>query len=112
MPANFNIEAFKDSFLTYLNQILNLEFGFFNPVFWIFILVLFLIAMRYWKAKKALSFCATISIILLLTTKAERFLAKVLFQNGEIFEPIIVRLFSGVILAGVILYFIFIRGQD
>ena len=112
MKIDFDFNAFKETFLSYLQALTSFQFSALNPVLWVFVLIAFFILLRHWKIKKAFSFCVTVTIVLLITTKVEKELLKLLTQGGEVFDPVIVRVFSLFVLAAVVLYFVFIRGND
>jgi len=95
---NIDFNALKEVLITYLVSLENFNFSFLNPLFWIFIFLLFLILLRFWQAKKSFSFCLIIAIILLATTKLEGLLADKLTTSREAFDPLLIRVLSGFII--------------
>ncbi|MDP2923861.1 MAG: hypothetical protein Q8O30_09135 [Candidatus Omnitrophota bacterium] len=104
-----DIGALKANFLPYLNSLGHFRFSFLNPLFWIFLLVLFLMLLRFWYARKSFSFCLIVAIILLATTGLEDFIAGILAKNGEGFDPVIIRVLSLIVISIISLYYFFIR---
>jgi hypothetical protein len=97
----------KTVFMTNLGTLKDFHFTFYNPVFWLFMLVLFLSLLRIWPAKKSFSFTSIISIILLLTTEAERYFAEMLPQPPGTPDLGIVRIISIAIMGIVTLVYLF-----
>ncbi len=106
---SIDIGALKAIFLPYLNSLGHFRFSFLNPLFWIFLLVLFLMLLRFWYARKSFSFCLIVAIILLVTTRLEDFMVSILAKNGEGFDPLIIRVLSIVAILIISLYYFFIR---
>lgn len=52
-----------------IQEMQNFHFYFSNPVFGLFILIVFLILAKFWGLKKSFSYCLVVSSILYLTTK-------------------------------------------
>ncbi|MEI8350649.1 MAG: hypothetical protein WCI77_10930 [Candidatus Omnitrophota bacterium] len=116
---NFDIQtiinfsrALLSGFTHYFEQLYYFRFSWSNPVLWIFFLLLLLVLLRFWKIKKALSFCAVIFLILLATTKAEVYLFDILRRQGVAFDPVLFRAVSLFLLALVTVYYLFIRDQE
>lgn len=112
--SNFNIEwqAFARRFLEYSNELLHFKFSVTNPVFWLFFLVLLLVLLRFWKIRKAFSFCFVIALILLAVAKAENYATMFFSKNKEQFDPILIRISCVIIILTVSLYYFFIRGNS
>ena len=98
MMENIDFNALKEALIPYLDNLRNFNFSFLNPLFWIFIFLLFLILLKFWQAKKAFSFCLIITIILLATTKLEGLLADKLTTSRETFDPLLIRILSAFII--------------
>jgi len=107
MSIYFN--TFKKNISPYLDSLRNLNFSYLNPLFWIFLLLLFLILLKFWKAKKSFSFCLILAIILLATTKLENVTANIVAKFQGEFDPIIIRALSGIIIVFVSLYYFLIK---
>lgn len=106
---SINIEALKAFFLSGLNSLGQFRFSFLNPLFWIFLLLLFLILLKFWYAKKSFSFCLIVAIILLATSRLEDFIAGILAKSKEGFDPIGIRALSILTILIISLYYFFIR---
>jgi len=109
MGIDIDFDALKEALIPYLDSLKNFNFSFLNPLFWVFIFVLFLILLRFWQTKKSFSFCLTIAIILLATTKLEGLLADKLTTPTETFDPILIRVSSCFIITVVGLYYAVIK---
>ena len=107
MSIYFN--TFKKNISPCLDSLRNLNFSYLNPLFWIFLLLLFLILLKFWKAKKSFSFCLILAIILLATTKLENVTANIVAKFQGEFDPIIIRALSGIIIVFVSLYYFLIK---
>lgn len=106
---NMDLEVIKTGFRLNLESLNKFEFNFFNPVFWLFMFILFLILRRNWMAKDAFTFCSMVSMILLLTTEFEgRIAAAVATGVGEP-DVEIVRLVSLTVIAILFLAYTFLR---
>jgi len=119
MQGNFNIEtimsfsqALRSAFTRYIEPFYYFRFSYANPLLWIFFLFLLLILLRFWKLKKALSFCAIIILLLLATTKIELYVSSFLQQQDIVFDPVLFRAIPLFLFALIIVYYIFIRDQE
>ena len=104
-------DTLRATFLYHLDSLKHFHFSGLNPVFWLFLLLLFLILLRFWEIKKAFPFCSIVAIVLLATTKLENFIADMFAKSGEIFDPRIIRLLPIVIIPFIILYYAFVRRE-
>ena len=102
-------DTLRASFLYHLDSLKNFQFTPLNPVFWMFLLLLFLILLRFWLPRKSFSFCLIVAIVLLATTKLEDFLVNKLTKSIEIFDPRIIRLLPIMAISLVFLYYSFIK---
>ena len=93
----------------YYNSIVRFEFSYDNPLFWIFVAVLFFILAGFWGAKKSLSFCLMSAAILLISSKVEESFGGFVTMSGESFDPMLVRAVSVFIIIIMFLYYSFIR---
>ncbi|MBN2120170.1 MAG: hypothetical protein JW734_03825 [Candidatus Omnitrophica bacterium] len=98
-------------FSQHLESLKDFQFSFRNHLFWIFVLVLFVILTRFWKAKKAFSFCFVTVALLLLTTKAEELLGAWLTNSGETFDPLLIRAVSAFLIFIIFFYYSIIREE-
>jgi len=105
----FDFDAIRRIFLYHLYRLGNFHFTFTNPVFWLFLLLLFLTLLTFWRLKKALSFSLIVALILLGATKFENFLGNIFTGSGESFDPTMVRLLSITFIAFIFIYYAFIK---
>lgn len=102
-----DFEAFRQRFLFYLKPLANFEFSFFNPIFWICLLLIFLILLQIWPVKKSFHFCLLLAFILLCTTKIEsRFVAS--FPTNQLFDATTIKLISSAAVMLLLLFYIFL----
>lgn len=106
MVSDIDLKTLKETFLPYLQELKDLHFSFLNPLFWAGLLALCLILLRYWEAKKSFSFCVTIGIILLATTKVEAYLVAVFTDTTVAF---LTRIISVFIISLIFLYYAFMK---
>ena len=106
---NIDFVTLKKILLSYLNSLKQFHFDFLNPLFWIFLFVLFLILARLWYTKKSFSFCLIIAIILLATTKLENLIKNFFFKSGESFDTTIIRALSALFILLISMYYFIIR---
>lgn len=104
-----DFNTLKIKILPYIAELRNFHFSLFNPLFWISLLVLFLILLRFWDIRKSCSFCFVISILLLVTSKTQSFISDIVTKSGFTFDPIFIRMIFFFILSFVLLYYIFIK---
>ena len=111
MVIDIDLQALKEALIPYLDSLKSFNFSYLNPLFWVFIFVLFLILLRFWQAKKSFSFCLITSIILLASTKLEGFLANKLTTSIETFDPLLIRIISCFIIVIIGLYYAVMKGE-
>lgn len=109
MSEILDIEALKNFFISQLNELRDFHFSFFNPLFWIFFIAVLVILVRLWEFRKSFSFCVTVAVILLLTTRVEELISRNLVASGEAYTPFFIRAVSLFIISVILIYFIFIR---
>jgi hypothetical protein len=110
MPvANLFFENFKSDFITNYNLLKDFHFTFDNPVFWIFIFLLFFVLLEIWDLRNAFSFTAIVTTVLLLTTKAENYLTVLFSRPGETFDAFLMRVMAIVFISFLFFLYIFIR---
>ncbi|MFC1667256.1 hypothetical protein ACFL0P_05285 [Candidatus Omnitrophota bacterium] len=86
-----DFDTLRTMLLPHLLSLKNFHFSVANPLFWAVLIVLFLILLRFWQPKKSFSFCLTIGIILLATTKLENFIANMAAGSNATFDPFLIR---------------------
>ena len=102
-----DFEAFRQRFLFYLKPLENFEFSFFNPIFWLSLLLLLLILLQIWPAKKSFHFCLLLAFILLCTTEIEsRFVAS--FPTNQLFDAVTIKLISSFAVMLLFLLYVFL----
>jgi len=114
MPTlNSFIFRMKLIFGPYWAQMQEWNFSLFNPLFWIMVLIIFLFLLRSWKLKKAFSFCVVTAIILLSESQFESYILSI--SSGDyakgLLSAFVRRAFIGII-AFVVLYYFFIKGDE
>lgn len=108
-----NFSGLTQWFSSNLASLKNFQFSIFNPVFWIFFAILFLIAMKLWRSKKAFSFSLVVAFILLVTTKVEELINRALIaQYGGTLDPSFLRIGAIFFIAVVWIYYAFIRSEN
>lgn len=93
----------------YVEKISQYQFTVNNPVFWLMLIVIALVLMRFWDLRKSFSFSIAIGAILLVTTKIEKAILEASSRANEFFDPVIIRILSVIAITLVILYYIFIK---
>jgi len=101
-------EALKQNLLPYLKPLANYEFTFFNPLLWIFLLLLFLVLLLIWETKKAFHFCLLLAFILLCTTEIESRFVSVFSAPGQLFDASVLRLISLLVVLLMFLFYAFL----
>jgi hypothetical protein len=104
----YYVEALKQSFLFYLKPLGNFEFTFFNPLFWIFLLLLFTILLQRWEVKKAFYFCLLVVFILLCSTAIESRLITFFSTPGQSLDTSLLRMISAFLVICVFLLYMFL----
>jgi len=99
MSIDIVFETLKSTFAPYYKSLVNFHFYFYNPLFWVFLLILFLILLRRWQEGKAFSYCLLLAIILLGATRFESMTRQALANYGQTFDPLPARVLVLVIIA-------------
>lgn len=107
---NIDFNTLKTAFLPYFNELTKFHFSLFNPLFWVFLLILFLISSRSWGYRKSFSYYSILAIVLLTTTMLENSLASTLAKS-EVFDATVLRIISIFVILMVTLYYFFIRSD-
>lgn len=69
--------------------------------------------MKFWRSRKAFSFCLVVALILLATTKVEGLINKALIaQYGGTLDPSLLRIGAIFSIAVVWIYYAFIRSDS
>lgn len=108
--GNIDFKTLKITILLYLKELRNFHFSLFNPLFWVFLLILFLILSRAWGYRKSFSYCSILAIVLLVTTMLENSLASTLAKS-EVFDATVLKIISIFVISMVTLYYFFIRSD-
>ncbi len=103
-----DFKSLREAFLPYLNELTQFHFSLLNPLFWVFLLLLFLGLSGFWGYRKAFSFSLTIAIILLVTTVLENAVVSNLAKS-ESFDAAILKVLSLFVILMVTLYYLFIK---
>lgn len=112
MTVTINLYALKVIFLARLRELQQFQFYFSNPVFWLCVLIVFLVLLRFWHVKKSFSFSVLAAAILLVTTQVEHLVVDFVRQHGETFDPIIIRVLSVFAIIILFVYYSMIRGNS
>ena len=107
MATDMNLDTLKTILLPQLEALKNFNFSFRNPLFWVFLFLLFLVLTRFWDVRKSFSFCLIVGILLLLSTELGWYIG-VLFGNAP-FALFLVKLFSLFVIAIIFLYYALIK---
>jgi hypothetical protein len=106
----FDVEAIKVFLTPYLESLKVLNFTYDNPLFWAGLVALFIILSMFWTKGSSFSFSFLIGAILLGTTKIESLIAGMLAaENGAAFDPLLIRIFSGFVIAIIFVYYAFMK---
>lgn len=105
-----SFEQIFETFEPYLERILRFRFEISDPVFWVFILIIFLLSVRMWGKKKALSFSLVVAATLVINTYAEDFVAQVLYRPDDLFR-FIVRGITILFIATIGIYYTFLKSD-
>lgn len=110
LMGNTDFNTLKTTILPYLKELRNFHFSLFNPLFWVFLLILFLILSRAWEYRKSFSYCSILAILLLAMTMLENSLAATLAKS-EVFDATVLRIITIFVILMVTLYYLFIRSD-
>ena len=105
--------SFQEIFVTfrpYLNKILSFKFEISDPVFWAFIIIIFIFSLKAWGRKKALSFSLVLAAALVINTHVEDFVAQVLYRPDDLFR-FIVRGGTILLVAIIGIYYTFLKSD-
>ncbi len=100
----------KHIIFPYLEELRNFYFSIANPLFWVFLFILFLFLLRFWKIKKSFSFSLVLAFILLGSTKVEAWLLSIGIDREGFGIPLL-RAFTFLIIGIVFVYYVFVRGE-
>lgn len=106
------LRALQRNFSRYFNELGNFNFSLFNPLFWIFFLIAFLILSRLWKYRKAFSFCLTVTIVLFISAWAEKAVVNFFVGRHETFDPVLTRMGTFIVITFILLYYFFVKGDE
>jgi hypothetical protein len=105
-------ENIRAMLITGFHSIQNMEFTFLNPVFWLLMLLIWLLLLRIWNIRKAFSFTAILSVIMLVNTALEKYFGAMMTQPDEVFDPWIIRFVAGIVVAILFITYLFIVDQS
>ena len=108
MEINIYIDSLKEVFGSYLDKMKNFEF-FLNPLFWVFLLTALLILLRFWKPKKAFSFCSIIGIGSLCAAELIEFAPNLVVEPFAPFVIFIIKALYFFITVMIVLYYAVIK---
>jgi len=100
-------EALITGISPYLTELKNFQFSVFNPLLWVFFLILVLFLSGRWGYKKAFSYCLVVVVILLANTLFEKFLE----NRFEISESVLTKAMAMLFVALVSIYYFFVRND-
>ena len=106
---NINLGISEEMLARNLQSLKNFNFSFRNPVFWLLILMICLILLKFWQGKKALSFSLITASILLLTTQIESLLQSNITPVTGDMGPFVIRLLAMFLILVVFFYYSLIR---
>ncbi len=109
MDINTYFDALKMGLKPYFESLKSFQFSYFNPLFWVFLFLLFLILLRVWEIKKSFSYCVILSLVLLATTELESYLIDIWSKSGEIFDPSPIRILAFFIIVIISIYYTTIK---
>ena len=104
---------FQEIFLwaePYLNKMLRFQFEISDPVFWVFICIIFLVSVRMWGVKKALSFSLITAAVLVVNTFAEDFVSQAFYRPDDLFRYL-VRGVAILLIAIIGIYYAFLKSD-
>ncbi len=101
-------ERIMTAMLTYLAPLKNYEFTFFNPMFWLVLVCIFLLYLKFWQLKKSFSFSLFLAFMLLSTTEIQARVTSLLAPAGEPFDTTIIKFISLIIVSFFYLIYVFV----
>lgn len=107
LKENAYLNTLKTTLSPYLDELRNFHFSFFNPLFWLFFLILLLVLTKAWGIKKSFSLCSIVAAVLLATTFVEQFM----IETFGITDVLLIRLICFFVLALIFVYYFFIRNE-
>ena len=105
-----SFEQIFETLQPYLEKILSFKFEISDPVFWVLILIIFLLSVRMWGNKRALSFSLVVAAALVINTYLEDFVAQVLYRPDDLFR-FIVRGITILFIAIIGIYYTFLKSD-
>ena len=105
-----SFEQISETLQPYLANILRFRFEVFDPVFWLFILIIFYFSVKLWGNKRALSFSLVVAATLVVNTYAEDFISQFLYRPDDLFR-FIVRGITILFLVTISLYHAFLKSD-
>ena len=112
MDAVLYIDTLKTTFLPYIKDIQNFNFYFYNPVFWVFFMILFLMLeiIWSWSSGKAFLFCTSIAVTLLGSKWIEKPMMNFFTIQGYSInlDPFIFKMAAFIIVFVIVIFFVFV----
>ena len=98
----------KATLSSYFEPLANYHFDFFNPFFWLTVVFIFLLFLKFWELKKSFFFSLFLTFMLLTTTEIENRLIMFFASAGESFDTAVIKLISISIVSFFYLMYVFI----
>ena len=105
-----DLKGLKTTLGPYLDSLRNMEFELFNPLIWLLSLIALFILSRSWGFKKSFTYCLTILIILLGTTKLEHVATNIFAKSGTL-DFTIFKMVAILLSCVVTIYYIFVKNE-
>ncbi len=105
-----SFQAISDIFQPYVDKFLIFKFEISDPFFWAFILIIFLITVRMWGKKKALSFSLMLASALVINTHVEDFVSQAFYRPDDLFR-FVIRGVTILFIAIIGIYYAFLRND-
>lgn len=106
---NIDFQAIKRFFTPYFQDLNSFEFSVLNPLFWVLMVLIFLLLLRIWEARKSLSFCVIVGAILLASTKLKDVIATQMYKHGATVDTALIKIVSVFIIGFVSIIYFFLK---
>ena len=93
----------------YWESLRRLDFDYTNPLLWTLAFLAMLILSLKWKIKKAFSYCVNVTVILMLSSQAEKFIAGWLARAGESYDLTIIKVLAFLVIIFVTAAYYFVE---
>lgn len=88
----FYFKVFESWLYSHWQNLKEFEFAYYNPLFWLFVLLTVMVLSRVWELRKAISYCSIMAAILLAATWIEGIIDMHLYAAGESFDVAIMKM--------------------